>query len=209
MILKILIMVAGGLALMALLGSGVGHAQETTADDVRAQFANITQAEVEAMGYVQESPCIDASELPAEALAQLNIPATAGMGVHFINEGLIDTTLDPLQPEAIQFGPDGEIWNVEYVTPPQEVPLQIFGQQLAFVEEADIDGLHLWIVDNPNGQFTDFNPAVTCTTGAPVTGVGPLSSSSSSLTMLPWSIAAALVGAMLLLGGFALRRRTA
>ena len=203
-----LIMVASGLLLLALFGSGVGQAQEPTADDVRAQFANITVAEVEAMGYVLETPCIDASELPQAALDALNIPSTAGMGVHYINEGLIDTTLDPMEPEAIQFGPDGEIWNVEYLTPPQETPMQLFGQDLNFVEEVELDALHLWVIDNPNGQFADFNPAVACTTAAPETGVGPVSSAGGGQSGLFWAIAAALAGGAMLAGGWALRRRT-
>ncbi len=166
--LRLFILAASGLVAV-LIGSSIALGGDPTVDDVKAQFANITPAEAEAMGYVQETPCIDASELPPPVLEQLNIPASAGMGIHYINEALVDKTLDPLQPEAIQFGPGGEIWNVEYLTPPQEEPLSILGQTLTFVEEVELDALHLWVIDNPNGQFADFNPAVSCAAGEEVT----------------------------------------
>ena len=182
--------------------------EEVTADDVNAAFADITQAEAEAMGYLEETPCIDASELPSFVLEQLNISASAGMGVHFINEALIDKTLDPMEPEAIQFGPGGEIWGVEYLTPPQEEPLSLLGQTLTFVEEVELDALHLWVIDNPNGQFADFNPAVSCATGAPETGTGPDSASGGrGAAPIVLALLAAIAGGALLAGGWTLRVR--
>ncbi len=201
-----------GVALLAtVVGGAIALAQEdeVTADDVRAEFADITQADVEALGYVEETPCIDASELPPPALEQLNISATAGMGIHFINEALIDTTLDPLEPEAIQFGPNGEIWNVEYLTPPQDEPLEILGQQLTFVEEVELDALHLWVVDNPNGQFADFNPDVSCEAeveAVPSTGSGGYLAGGGSGTATLLIVLASIVGAALVGGGWTLRR---
>ena len=180
----------------------------TEAGDVKAAFANITQAEVEAMGYVEETPCIDASELPASVLELLNISSTAGLGIHFINEALIDKTLDPLEPEAIQFGPNGEIWNVEYLTPPQEEPLSLLGQRLTFVEEVELDALHLWVIDNPNGPFADFNPNVSCAAvGAPVTGAGPASGSGGDLWPIVLLLMGVTAGASLLAVGWAFRRK--
>ena len=60
------------------------------------------------------------------------------------------------------FGPDGAIWGVEYLTPPQATPLDIFGQQLSLVEAVGLDALHLSVIDNPGGQFTDFNADASC-----------------------------------------------
>ncbi len=205
--LKLFILAASGLV-AALIGSSIALGGGGTVDDVRAQFANITPAEAEAMGYVEETPCIDASELPPSVLEQLNISASAGMGVHYINESLVDKTLDPLQPEAIQFGPSGEIWNVEYLTPPQEEPLSVLGQTLTFVEEVELDALHLWVIDNPNGQFADFNPAVSCAIDAPVTGTGPNSASGGrDAAPIVLALLAAIAGSALLAGGWTLRGR--
>ena len=209
---RLVILIAAALV-VGLFGSSIAFAQEdeeVTVDDVRAEFAGITVAEVEAMGYVEATPCIDASELPPPVLEQLNITATAGNGVHFINGALIDTTLDPLEPEAIQFGPDGEIWNVEYLTPPQEEPLEILGQQLSYVEEVDLDALHLWVVDNPNGQFADFNPAVNCgeAKAAPATGTGGYLAGGRSNAVIFLALLLSIAGAAAAFGGWTLRRRT-
>jgi hypothetical protein len=175
-------------------------------DEVKATFAGLTQSEIEAMGYALETPCIDASELPPPVLSQLGIPATAGMGIHFINFALVDSALNPFQPEAIQLGPDGTVWNVEYITPPQERKLQLFGQTLSFVPDVDIDGLHLWVVDNPMGQFFDFNPAVSCAAvQAPATGSAGLASADGGAGAVAWlaalgALVAAVGGARLLVG---------
>ena len=186
-------------AAVATLGLvSIAQAQEPTVDDVKAKFAGLSQSDVEALGYEQITDCLDASELPPSVLEELDIPATAGMGIHFLNEALVDTTLDPLEPELIQFGPGGEVWNVEYATPPQEDPLEIFGQQLSFVEEADIDALHLWMVDNPAGQFADFNANVSCPAELPSTG-GPPPAPGSDANW--WLVA---LGAALAAGGLGL-----
>ena len=195
---------------MGFAGASVafGQEEEVTVDDVKAEFAGITVAEAEAMGYVEETPCVDASELPAAVLEQLNISATAGMGIHYINGALIDTTLDPLEPEAIQFGPNGDIWNVEYLTPPQDEPLEFLGQQLSYVGEVDLDALHLWVIDNPNGPFADFNPAASCgeAKAAPATG-GYLAGGSSGAAIF-FALLLGIAGATAALGGWTLRSRT-
>ena len=40
-----------------------------------------------------------------------NNPGVGDMGIHYINVDLLDTTLNPLAPEAMvyQHGPDGEL----------------------------------------------------------------------------------------------------
>jgi hypothetical protein len=172
-------------------------------DEVKAMFAGLTQSEIEAMGYALESPCIDASEVPPPVLSQFGIPATAGMGIHFINFALVDSALNPFQPEAIQLGPDGTVWNVEYLS---TGPGEMLGQTLPFVEEIELHALHLWMVDNPMGQFFDFNPAVSCAAvQAPATGSAGLTSADGGAGAVAWLAAlgaavAALGGARLLVG---------
>ena len=210
---RLLILIAAALV-VGLVGGSAAFAQEdeeVSADDVRAEFAGITVAEAEALGYAEETPCVDASELPAVALEQLDIPSSAAMGIHYINMSSVDATLDALEPEAIQFGPDGEVWNVEYLTPPQGEPQELFGETLTYVEEVDLDALHVWVIDNPNGVFADFNPAVDC--GAPVeeivsTGSGGYLTSGDGNGTLAWLIAlAAVAGTTLVATSWTLRRK--
>ena len=87
--------------------------------------------------------------------------------------------------------------------------MEIFGQQLSLVEAIGLDALHLWVIDNPGGQFTDFNANVSC--GAQVEVVDSGSGGSLSARSahgaggaLAWLMAlaagAALVGARRLVG---------
>lgn len=125
------------------------------------------------------------------------------MGIHYINGAFIDDNLDPMEPEVVVFGPDGTLWSAEYLTPPQTTPMEIFGQQLSLVEAIELDALHLWVIDNPGGQFTDFNAEVSC--GAQVqvvdSGSGGLLSADSArgggalALLLALGAGAALVGA--------------
>ena len=76
------------------------------------------------------------------------------------------------------------------------------------MEEVELDALHLWVIDNPNGQFADFNPAVSCATGAPETGTGPDSASGGrGAAPIVLALLAAIAGGALLAGGWTLRVR--
>ena len=101
-------------------------------------------------------------------------PGVGAMGVHYINAGLLDTALDPLQPEAMvyQHGADGELslGAVEWVVPAEpwdaenagELP-SVMGHELHLNAELGVYVLHAWIfLDNPAGVFEDWNPAVSC-----------------------------------------------
>jgi hypothetical protein len=105
---------------------------------------------------------------------------TGTMGFHFINGGLLDTTVDPTKPEALVYAPDkhGKLklvaleyvvfqdpWKAEHG---DEMPT-LFGQM--FMETGapnryDIPAffsLHVWLWnDNPSGLFAPFNPSVSC-----------------------------------------------
>jgi hypothetical protein len=193
---------------VALAFGTAAQAQEVTADEVRASFAGLTVAQLEAAGYEAEAiVCIDAGVLPPGVAGLLGIPTTAGMGIHYVNGAFVDDTLDPMEPEAVMFGPDGTLWGVEYLTLPQAEPMELFGQQLSLTEAVGLDALHLWVIDNPGGQFTDFNADVSCGTVEVVdAGSGGLLSASSARGggALAWLLAlgagAALVGARRLVG---------
>ncbi len=204
--LKTLIVAAALAVLGVLLSVSIVQGQEgedVAPADVEAAFGDLTRAEVEAMGYAVEEECISAETVGAPA-------ALGAMGYHAINESLVDTTLDPLEPEVILFDADDNLIAVEYLTPPQDPPLSVLGQQLVYVPPVDHDGLHLWFLDNPSGQFADFNPNTSCpeviTIAATGTG-GDLNAGGNAVSAL--AMALAIAGAAVAFGGIALRRVTA
>lgn len=205
-----LVVVVAVAALAALVATSMANAQEVTLEDVEAAFIDLTRAEIEAMGYVVVELCISAETVgePAEL---------GGHGMHAINAALIDTTLDPLEPESILLDPeDNVVIAVEYVTPPQEEPLTVLGQQLTYVEIADWDHLHVWFLENPSGQFADFNPnVISCPAGteapevmaAPATGTSGYTRSNSSGVLIVLTLLG-LAGSALAAAGWTLRRST-
>lgn len=101
------------------------------------------------------SSCFDNAEL-------------GGMGVHYVNAGLLDDALDASQPEALVYEvtPDGlELAGVEYVVPGDawtaEAPPSVLGRDLHFNEALGLWALHAWVwKDNPAGMFASYNAKV-------------------------------------------------
>lgn len=186
-----------------------------TLADIEAQFGDLTRAEIEALGYVVQPVCVDASELPPPIQQALNLTPTAAMGFHAVNEDLFDDTVDPLEPENILLGPNDEVWGVEYEATADTEDPTVLGQQMTLLPgghpgmEFDHYAIHVWFIDNPAGQFADFNLSVSCPAAQalPPTGSGGYLSGGDSqgLPMLP--LLAALAGAALLAVGWPLRRR--
>ena len=104
--------------------------------------------------------------------------ANGGMGVHFLNVGLISPTPDPLKPQILVYEQDGTKlrlvaaeWFVPLATGVKERPT-LFGQPFDGPMEgheplmpADLHhyDLHVWLFkDNPLGMFEPVNPDVTC-----------------------------------------------
>lgn len=107
-------------------------------------------------------------------------PEDGAMGVHWINPGLVDTTLDPAQPEVLVYEPTqngrlrlvameyavfADAWQAAH---PGTVP-QIFGMDMTYVPAPNRYELpafwqrHAWVWrNNPMGMFADHNPTVTC-----------------------------------------------
>lgn len=204
-----LVVVVAVAALAALGATSMANAQEVTLEDVEAAFIDLTRAEIEAMGYVVVELCISAETVgePAEL---------GGHGMHAINAALIDTTLDPLEPEGILLDLEDNVIGLQYLTPPQEEPLTVLGQQLTYVEIADWDHLHVWFLENPSGQFADFNPnVISCPAGteapevmaAPATGTSGYTRSNSSGVLIVLTLLG-LAGSALAAAGWTLRRST-
>ncbi len=198
------LLVVGAVAILGLLVSmSVAQAQEgedATPAEIEAAFGDLTRAEVEAMGYVVDEECVSAEAVGAPA-------ALGAMGFHAVNESLVDTTLVASEPEVILLDADDNVVAVEYLTPPQDPPLSIHGEQLTFVEAVGHDGLHLWFLENPSGQFADFNPNTSCPeviTIASTGSGGDLSAGGSAASTLV--VVLAIAGAAVVFGGIALRR---
>jgi hypothetical protein len=129
------------------------------------QFQDVTAAE--AAGYVSTRSCVSG-------------PSAGAMGVHYVNEAFIaDGVLDVQRPEvlvyepengerlrlvAIEFFVDAEQWNSANAGPPvlQGQHFHHVGSPNRLRSPAYYE-LHVWAWKrNPNGTFSDWNPAVSC-----------------------------------------------
>lgn len=105
-----------------------------------------------------------------------------GMGVHFVNDSLMDDVVDIAKPEALVFemDADGDITGLvahEYIVPvdawTSTAPPRLFGRDFHRHPVLPLWVMHAWMwKDNPTGMFSDWNPAVRpCPSGVPIFGV--------------------------------------
>jgi len=135
-----------------------------------AAFQDVAMAEAAGYGNTMEAlGCFESAE-------------EGGMGLHYLNESLMDATVDPTQPEALvyELDADGEVAALvahEYIVPleawTEEEPPQLFGLDFHQHGVLPLWILHTWIwKDNPSGVFQDYNPRVRpCPDGVPIFGV--------------------------------------
>ncbi len=115
---------------------------------------------------------------------------TGAMGFHFINGGLLDTTVDPTKPEALVYAPDSHgrlklaaleyvVFQAPWIAEHGNTMPSLFGQMfMATGDNNRFDipaffSLHLWLWnDNPAGMFAPFNPTVSCGGAAAATDQG-------------------------------------
>jgi hypothetical protein len=101
-------------------------------------------------------------------------PGVGAMGYHYINTDILDTTVDPLKPEAMVYapGPNGQLKlaAVEFIVPAEawdaegnpELP-SLYGHSFHLNESLGVYVLHAWVwKNNPSGMFEDWNPKVSC-----------------------------------------------
>jgi hypothetical protein len=130
-------------------------------------------------GYLSTLGCIDFPKGGGEGEMKY-VPG--GMGVHFLNGGLIGPTLDPARPQVLIYEPVGDAlhlvaaeWFVPAAAAGDKAP-SIFGKTLEGPMEGHKpimpDGLHhydlhvwLWKA-NPAGVYAPTNPTVSCPKGA-------------------------------------------
>lgn len=102
-------------------------------------------------------------------------PGVGGMGIHYINTDMLDTSVDPLTPEAMvyQTGANGNLTlgAVEWIVPAAKWDAEahggllpeVLGHQFHLNQALGVYVLHAWIfTDNPAGMFNDWNPNVSC-----------------------------------------------
>ena len=136
-----------------------------------AGFQDVATAE--AAGY--------ASSL--DTLGCFQDPASGGMGLHYINQSLMDATVDITKPEALVYELDatGEITGLvahEYIVPIDAWTSTRAAAACSAWSFHQHPTLPLWVLhtwlwkDNPTGVFEDWNPAVRlCPAGVPIFGV--------------------------------------
>ncbi len=152
---------------------GMDHPMDP-ADQAAAMLATAGFQDVataEAAGY--------ASSL--DTLGCFQDPERGGMGVHYINQSLMDDKVDITKPEALVYELDatGHIAGLvahEYIVPidawTSSTPPTLFGMAFHKHPTLPLWVLHTWLwKDNPTGIFQDWNPAVRqCPAGVPIFG---------------------------------------
>jgi hypothetical protein len=153
-----MILIAATLANIALAG---GQSDLAKLRDATAQFHRTEAAQEAGYDLVEGlDHCFDN-------------PGVGGMGFHYINTDILDTTVDPLQPEAMVYapGPNGklQIGAVEFIVPAEAWDAEhdnlpfAYGQDFHLNEALGVYVLHAWIwKNNPSGMFEDWNPKVSC-----------------------------------------------
>ncbi len=125
-------------------------------------------------GYFSTVACVEFPE--AGRVGQMSYPA-GGMGVHFLNVGLVGAPLDTLRPQVLIYEPYRDSLRLvaaEWFVPVQVTRTrpQIFGRDF----DGPMEGhhpimppefhhwdLHVWLwKPNPAGTFSPTNPAVVC-----------------------------------------------
>lgn len=117
-----------------------------------------------------------------ECIADLH--GHGAMGVHWVNGGLLDATVDPATPEVLVYEPmaNGRMrlvaaeyvmfvsaWEEAHPGVVDPDPPRLFGMDMALVQSPNRYELpafyarHAWVFShNPMGMFADHNPMVTC-----------------------------------------------
>lgn len=144
-------------------GPGADTSLAAQVREVTAVYRDINQAI--AAGYKQFGGCVSG-------------PEAGAMGVHFVNDSLVDGTLDANTPEALIYefkNGMARLVGVEYISPApawdpgHDGPPVLSGQHFQFVGTPNryrlpaLYELHVWAWrDNPNGTYVDWNPRVSC-----------------------------------------------
>ena len=144
------------------------------ADRIRAQLATAAFQDVasaDAAGWKSS----------LQTLGCFQDPRRGGMGLHYINDKLLDDQVDLTKPEALVYELDAEgkvdgLVAHEYIVPidawHKKRPPRLFGVAFHQHPTLPLYVLHAWLwKDNARGDFDDWNPAVRqCPAGVPIFG---------------------------------------
>jgi hypothetical protein len=146
--------------LFAATASANGQANLAAVRAATAGFHRVGTAEAAGYVNVNVGECVEH-------------PVLGAMGYHFVNFGLLDLELNPLQPEILVYTPSPSgglrLAAVEYAVPIEpwdamyDYPPSVLGQELHAAPHLGLYVLHAWIWQhNPAGIFQDWNPAASC-----------------------------------------------
>ena len=163
------------LALLACSDAVTAPSQQAEPTVLQARFGESPQAEL--LTEVMQATALFNSVTQATKHGYLDsgecvaVPVLGGMGVHWLNPGLVDPVFDPLHPEALLYepGPNGQsrLVGVEYIVVDVGQPAPDFAGRAFDVGGTPLPiahwNLHVWLWrENPSGMFEAFNPDVTC-----------------------------------------------
>lgn len=124
----------GGIGATALIGTGTARSEGL------GKYRDVNRAMEE--GY-EATPCVP------------------GMGVHYINYGIIDDKVKISQPEALVYARDGDdlrYLGVEYLATTE---FSLFNHHAHYIAELDLYGLHAWFFErNDEGKHAEFHARV-------------------------------------------------
>ena len=150
----------------AFHGGSVDRTSSADIEAVKQQYGGYTIMQAEREGYMLDMFCLDAESFGQSAYR-------GAMGYHATNEALLAGQIDAERPQAFMFDAEGRVLGVEYEMIAERVsePPQLFGQTFTKLPphpgvKHEHYALHVWFVDNPGGQFADFNPKVSCPSGS-------------------------------------------
>jgi hypothetical protein len=154
---------------VALAGNGDQRSAAAEAASATAVFHDVDRAKD--AGYAELRD--------AAGIACIDKPGAGAMGIHYVNGGLLDGSIDAKHPEALVYEPEAngklKLGALEYIVfqdawdPTHTGPPELFGQQFDFTPSPNRFGipafysLHAWIwKPNSAGLLQPFNPGASC-----------------------------------------------
>ena len=132
---------------------GVADARNAT-----NQFHDVAAAK--AGGYIKQYPA---------GCAVSPVAGEGAQGFHYLNEGLVDGTVELLKPELVMYEPQPngklQLIGIDYVVPltSSATPPTLLGVPFMRNEPLGVWALHIWTMrPNPSGMFAAWNPKVSC-----------------------------------------------
>ncbi len=157
----------------ATLVAAVGAATSVSAERGQSDDAGLDAVRAFTKRYQSEAAAL------ADGFARTD-ECVPGMGYHYVNFSRLDTTLEPSRPEAVLYAAtangDRRLAAAEWIVVDRDQDLAtdddrpaLFGHEFDGPMPGHVPGMpvhydlhaYAW-VDNPNGGFATWNPAITC-----------------------------------------------